>query len=58
MGEAIHYSVPLVVVPIFGDQQLNAKKLVSMGVAVRLDFESITSEEISDALDQVINDKR
>jgi len=54
MGEATHFEKPMVVIPFFADQELNAKKLESVGVAIRLDFESMTEQEILEAIQQVI----
>lgn len=53
MSEATYFNVPMVVIPFFADQELNAKKLVSVGVAIRLDFETITVEELVDAMTQI-----
>lgn len=57
MGEATHNEIPMIVIPFFADQELNAKKLVSVGVAIRLDFETITTEELENAINEIINNK-
>lgn len=53
MGEATHFQKPMVVIPFFADQEMNAKKLESVGVAVRLDFETLTEEGILAAINEV-----
>lgn len=58
MGEATHFEKPMVVIPFFADQELNAKKLESVGVANVLDFETMTEQDIQFAITQVLSDPR
>lgn len=58
MGEATHHCIPMVVVPFFADQELNAKKLVSVGVAIRLEFDTLTTEELVAALKGIVEDRQ
>jgi len=37
-NEALHHGVPMVAMPVFGDQPLVAQRLVELGVARRVDF--------------------
>uniref|UniRef100_A0A182PJ67 UDP-glucuronosyltransferase n=1 Tax=Anopheles epiroticus TaxID=199890 RepID=A0A182PJ67_9DIPT len=43
ISEAVHCGVPVVVMPIYGDQFLNAAALVNRGSGVRMDYEHITN---------------
>ncbi|RZF37836.1 hypothetical protein LSTR_LSTR011828 [Laodelphax striatellus] len=52
MQEAIHNAVPVLGIPIFGDQDFNARKLASEGAGLVVEFESLTFE----ALNQSIHD--
>ena len=55
--EAIYHGVPLISMPVFGDQFANAKKAQDDGYAIRLDWEKILqSNDIYDAIQQVLND--
>ncbi|GLH07820.1 UDP-glucuronosyltransferase, partial [Gryllus bimaculatus] len=54
--EAVHWGVPMVVVPFFGDQHLNARNYVQRGLAVRLDSAAFTREQLRDALRTVLGD--
>jgi len=37
-NEALHHGVPMIAMPVFGDQPLVAERLVELGVARRVDF--------------------
>lgn len=48
----------MVMLPLFGDQMDNAKRMESRGAGVSLDVLEMTSEDLANALKTVINDKR
>ncbi|XP_069670446.1 UDP-glucosyltransferase 2-like [Periplaneta americana] len=54
--EAIYAGVPMVGIPIMADQPFNVKNCVSKGVAVQLDYDSITTENVLKALNNVLHD--
>lgn len=53
--ESIHYGVPMVAVPIFGDQPSNAAAIDECGFGVLLDFNSLNKESLVEALKKVMN---
>ena len=53
--EATNFGVPMVILPGFYDQPQNAQMIVDNGVGIELNFASLTSEKILDALNKVIN---
>nr|XP_046231599.1 UDP-glucuronosyltransferase 2A1-like [Scatophagus argus] len=53
--EAIYHAVPMVGVPLFADQSLNLARLSRQGAAIVLDFNRLTSDELTEALHAVIN---
>ncbi|XP_056321188.1 UDP-glucuronosyltransferase 1A5-like isoform X1 [Danio aesculapii] len=55
--EGICNGVPMVMLPLFGDQGDNAQRLVSRGVAESLTIYDVTSEKLLVALKKVINNK-
>ncbi|XP_065332904.1 uncharacterized protein LOC135934835 [Cloeon dipterum] len=54
--EAAYHGVPLVGIPFFGDQQLNVAKSSRMGLAVGLDYNNLSKQNIINAIKSVIND--
>ncbi|XP_072024405.1 UDP-glucuronosyltransferase 2C1-like isoform X3 [Amphiura filiformis] len=54
--EAVYHGVPMVAVPLFGDQYDNAQRLVSRGMAVKVDISTLTSDELAQAIRTVIKD--
>nr|AEW43110.1 UDP-glycosyltransferase UGT33B7 [Helicoverpa armigera] len=56
--EAITAGVPLIGVPILGDQWYNVEKYEHHKIGVRLDLETLTEEQFEKAINDVIGDKR
>ncbi|XP_075881886.1 UDP-glucuronosyltransferase 2A2-like [Nelusetta ayraudi] len=55
--EAIYNAVPMVGIPMFGDQPDNMVHMEAKGVATTVDFNFMTAEDLRDAVNLVINDK-
>ncbi|XP_036276863.1 UDP-glucuronosyltransferase 1A1-like isoform X2 [Pipistrellus kuhlii] len=55
--EGICNAVPMVMLPLFGDQMDNAKRMESRGAGVSLNVLEMTSADLENALKTVINDK-
>ncbi|XP_066202352.1 UDP-glucuronosyltransferase 1A1-like isoform X2 [Saccopteryx leptura] len=55
--EGICNGVPMVMMPLFGDQMDNAKRMETRGAGVSLNVLEMTSEDLVNALKTVINDK-
>ncbi|XP_076601903.1 UDP-glucuronosyltransferase 1A1-like [Chaetodon auriga] len=56
--EGLCHAVPMVMVPISGDQPDNAQRFASKGTGVVLDIVSITTESLLQGLNDIINDTR
>ncbi|XP_029309289.1 UDP-glucuronosyltransferase 1-1-like [Cottoperca gobio] len=56
--EGLCHAVPMVMVPLGGDQPDNAQRLASREVGVVLDIYTITTESLLQGLNEVINDTR
>uniref|UniRef100_A0A8C0TWY0 UDP-glucuronosyltransferase n=2 Tax=Canis lupus familiaris TaxID=9615 RepID=A0A8C0TWY0_CANLF len=55
--EGICNGVPMVMLPLFGDQMDNAKRMETRGAGVTLNVLEMTSADLANALKAVINDK-
>ncbi|XP_032190365.1 UDP-glucuronosyltransferase 2B31-like [Mustela erminea] len=53
--EAIHHGIPMVGIPLFADQPDNLAHLKAKGAAVSLDFHTLSSTDLLNALRMVIN---
>lgn len=56
--EGICNAVPMVMLPLFGDQSDNVQRMVARGVGEMLNIYDITAEQILTTLNKVINDSR
>lgn len=56
--EAIWKGVPVIGMPFFMDQKPNVEILVQKGAGVRLDFKTLSTESVSDALEKVLYNER
>ncbi|KAH8249378.1 hypothetical protein KR032_009104, partial [Drosophila birchii] len=56
--ESQYHGVPMVALPIFGDQPGNAENMQSAGYGVSLDLLSITEESLGDALKEVLENHK
>uniref|UniRef100_A0A8B9FHB6 UDP-glucuronosyltransferase n=1 Tax=Amazona collaria TaxID=241587 RepID=A0A8B9FHB6_9PSIT len=56
--EGICNAVPMVIMPLFGDQMDNAKRIESRGAGLTLNVLEMTTEDLSAAVQAVINDKK
>ncbi|KAM6986258.1 UDP-glucuronosyltransferase 2A2-like [Aplochiton taeniatus] len=54
--EAIYHGVPMVGIPLFGDQTDNIGRIKTRGAAVMLDFNKMNSQDLVDGLNAVINE--
>ena len=52
--EAVHYGVPMIGVPIFGDQFLNIRLSVNKKIAVATDYKTLTTESFTNDLNTVL----
>ncbi|XP_043968430.1 UDP-glucuronosyltransferase 2A2-like isoform X2 [Gambusia affinis] len=55
--EAIYHGVPMVGIPMFGDQPDNMVHMEAKGAAVSVKFNFMTNESLRDAVNMVINNK-
>lgn len=56
--EGFYHGVPMIGIPIFGDQPVNVARNVHQGFAVRLDRTNLTEESVSWALQEVLTNPK
>ncbi|KAI5706750.1 hypothetical protein M8J75_010991 [Diaphorina citri] len=56
--EAIHYGIPIIGVPFYGDQLSHVRHIVDLGAGVELSYFNITLESIAWATSIVLNNPR
>ncbi|XP_045480633.1 UDP-glycosyltransferase UGT5-like [Harmonia axyridis] len=58
IDEAIFKKVPLLLIPIFGDQPFNAHHMVSKGAALSLDYHNLNRVEFKNAILEMMNNPK
>jgi len=56
--EAVYHGVPLIAIPIFADQPINARKIHDDGYGIHLDWDQLTEDSLYDAIQQVLTDPK
>ncbi|XP_077256986.1 UDP-glucosyltransferase 2 [Temnothorax americanus] len=57
LQEAVHYAVPVVAIPFFGDQYFNARKILDAGIGLTLDIDTITESSVVQTLREIVENK-
>ena len=55
--EALHCGVPIVGVPLFGDQYANAQSAVEIGLGVTVDILTLNRRVLEDSLNIILDEK-
>lgn len=56
--EAVYCGVPILGIPLFGDQHLNMAYFVKKGLALKLDYRQLSYAPVSNALNELLVNKR
>ncbi|KAG5672608.1 hypothetical protein PVAND_002723 [Polypedilum vanderplanki] len=56
--EALIHSVPMLAIPMFGDQHMNAANAVVRGYGLQLDYKNLTKDKISDAINEMLSNEK
>lgn len=55
LTEAKNYGVPILAIPIFGDQHSNAKVVVNEGWGLKIDFFNLQLDSFNSSLQEMLN---
>ena len=58
MYESAYHGVPVVAVPLFADQFLNAKKAEQFGLGIAVDYETMDAEQLFETIVRVVDEPR
>ncbi|XP_055374175.1 UDP-glycosyltransferase UGT5-like [Condylostylus longicornis] len=56
--ESEYFGVPMIGLPVFGDQSANVDQLVEAGYGLRLDHSVLTEENLRDAINKILTDSK
>ncbi|KAJ8711852.1 hypothetical protein PYW08_008806 [Mythimna loreyi] len=56
--ESIHFGVPIIGIPVFGDQFINVEKTINKGFGLRVDLSYTMSDELKEKIEEVTRNKR
>ncbi|XP_022176901.1 UDP-glucuronosyltransferase 2B17-like [Myzus persicae] len=56
--EAVYFAVPMIGIPVFGDQQSNVANCVAKGIAIGLNHRQITVEKLIKSIQAVVMDSK
>ncbi|KAG5883245.1 hypothetical protein JTB14_000034 [Gonioctena quinquepunctata] len=56
--EAIYHGVPMLAIPIFGDQNANSNFAKQLGYGLKLPFSDISEEKLASLLEEIINNPK
>ncbi|CAG9854537.1 unnamed protein product [Phyllotreta striolata] len=56
--ETIYHGVPVLTLPVFGDQRLNAARTEIFGYGLAIDFFELNEENFSDAIEKMLSDPK
>ncbi|XP_055374511.1 uncharacterized protein LOC129607507 [Condylostylus longicornis] len=56
--ESEYFGVPMIGLPVFGDQSANVDQLVEAGYGLRLDHSVLTEENLRDAINKIFTDSK
>lgn len=56
--EAVHFGVPMIGLPVFGDQQSNVANCIDKGIAIGLDHRQVTEQKLIKSIQTIVTDSK
>lgn len=56
--EALHFGVPMIGIPVFGDQFVNVERVVQKGFGLKVDLSYSLGEDLDEAIGKIVNDPK
>ncbi|KAJ8709294.1 hypothetical protein PYW07_009120 [Mythimna separata] len=56
--ETIHYGVPIIGIPVFGDQPINVKRSVNKGFALEVNLSLETAKDLKVAIEEILHNPK
>lgn len=56
--EAIYHGVPVIGIPIYGDQFMNARRLAKFGMGLELPLKELSGRTMETFISEVLNDSK
>ncbi|KIH56446.1 hypothetical protein ANCDUO_13374 [Ancylostoma duodenale] len=57
MLEAMFHGKPMILIPLFGDQQLNSRNAVRIGTGTLIERSSLNKKTLTDAIQRTLGNK-
>ena len=57
LTESLYFGKPMIVMPVFADQNDNAQRVHEKGFGIRLDPFTLNKEQLEKAIDKLVNDE-
>ncbi|HEX3043210.1 MAG TPA: macrolide family glycosyltransferase [Bacillota bacterium] len=57
VNESLYFHVPMIIIPQFSDQHLNAKRVVELGAGISFENMEFTSSELAVAIHNILSDE-
>lgn len=56
--ETVYFGVPVLAIPVYGDQKLNAQTAVSNGFGLVLPYKELSERTLGEKLDELLNNPK
>jgi UDP-N-acetylglucosamine:LPS N-acetylglucosamine transferase len=58
LQEAVYHGVPILGIPVFSDQNYNARKIATEEIGLQVPFQELTKEKLLTSITAILNDSK